>query len=114
MLYLSTAATAPCISFTAGDGSSAEGKEEEANGTTGPRLKPVWTVAINDIAELKKVGGLGWKAKLVVGWATDREVADGIEIVEEGGGRKTLTAIRLREQLFNRLVAVGRQKWESW
>lgn len=77
-------------------------------------LKPVWSVPIEDITELKKVGGLGWKAKLVVGWATDRQVADGIEIVTRSGEKFTCRAITLREELFNRLVAMGGQTWESW
>jgi len=74
----------------------------------------VFSVAIGDIKEIKKIGGLGWKAKLVVGWAMDREIADGIEIVDREGGKWTLTAIYLRDELFNRLVAMGGQKWESW
>ena len=64
--------------------------------------------------EIKKVGGLGWKTKLVVGWATSREIADGIIIVHKDGNVKQLTAIALREELFNRLVAMGSQMWEAW
>ena len=77
-------------------------------------IDPVFSVAIGDIKEIKKIGGLGWKAKLVVGWAMDREIADGIEITDREGGKWTLTAIYLRDELFNRLVAMGGQKWESW
>jgi hypothetical protein len=64
--------------------------------------------------EIKKVGGLGWKTKLVVGWATSREIADGLIIVDKDGNTKQLTAIALREELFNRLVAMGTQMWEAW
>jgi len=64
--------------------------------------------------EIKKVGGLGWKTKLVVGWATSREIADGLIIVDKDGNIKQLTAIALREELFNRLVAMGSQMWEAW
>jgi hypothetical protein len=64
--------------------------------------------------EIKKVGGLGWKSKLIVGWATSREIADGIIIVDKLGNQKQLTAIALREELFNRLIAMGSQMWESW
>jgi hypothetical protein len=64
--------------------------------------------------EIKKVGGLGWKTKLVVGWATDREIADGLLIVDKDGNQKQLTAIALREELFNRLIALGKQMWEAW
>lgn len=64
--------------------------------------------------ELKKVGGFGWKTRLIVGWATNREIADGILIVDKDGNEKLLTAIALREELFNRLVAMGNQMWEAW
>jgi hypothetical protein len=60
------------------------------------------------------VGGLGWKTKLVVGWATSRDIADGLLIVDKQGNQKQLTAIVLREELFNRLVALGAQMWEAW
>ncbi len=60
------------------------------------------------------MGGLGWKTKLVVGWATSRDIADGLLIVDKQGNQKQLTAIVLREELFNRLVALGAQMWEAW
>ena len=75
--------------------------------------KHVWECPITEFTELKKVGGLGWKAKLVVGWATGKQVADGLEVVGKGGERWKMTAITLRDELFNRLVAMGGQKWES-
>lgn len=74
----------------------------------------LFNLPIQDIKELKKIGGLGWKAKLVVGWATGKTVADGLEITDRTGNVWRLTAIRLREELFNRLIAMGGQKWESW
>lgn len=60
------------------------------------------------------MGGLGWKTKLVVGWATSREIADGIIIIDKRGNSRHLTAIGLREELFNRLIAMGNQVWEAW
>ncbi|KAI7303804.1 hypothetical protein KC326_g8604 [Hortaea werneckii] len=108
--YISTRATIPCLSFSVDKGiatSGSTGKSEE-------ELHPVWSVAVADIKEVRKVGGLGWKAKLVVGWALDREVADGIEVVDRRGEKWVLTAMVLRDELFNRLVAMGGQKWEAW
>ncbi|KAI9831564.1 MAG: hypothetical protein M1819_004795 [Sarea resinae] len=107
-LIISTALSdTPTISFT---------REEHSADSLDPEdmRSPVFTVAIRDIKELKKIGGLGWKTKLVVGWAMDREVADGLEIVDAEGNTWRLTAIPLREELFNRLVAMGGQRWESW
>ncbi|KAF2665431.1 hypothetical protein BT63DRAFT_377612 [Microthyrium microscopicum] len=76
-------------------------------------LNPDWKIDITQVAELRKVGGYGWKAKLVVGWALDREVADALEIVCRDGSQTLLTAIPLRDELFNRACAMGGQKWES-
>lgn len=73
-----------------------------------------FTIPIQEIIEIKKVGGLGWKAKIAVGWATNRNVADGLEITERSGKMWKLTAMPLRNELFNRLIAIGDQKWESW
>ena len=108
--YISTRATIPCVSFSLDQSIVQKGTEHRGD----DELRPVWSVAVADIRELKKVGGLGWKAKLVVGWALDREVADGIEIVDKQGGGWVLTAMVSRDELFNRLVAMGGQKWEAW
>ena len=107
--YISTRATTPCISFSIEKSiakTSTLGKDDD-------ELHPVWSIAIAEIKELKKVGGLGWKAKLVVGWALEREVADGLEIVDKQDNRFVVTAMILRDELFNRLVAMGGQKWEQ-
>ncbi|ERF69387.1 hypothetical protein EPUS_05932 [Endocarpon pusillum Z07020] len=96
----------PCVYFT----TQLDGDEEITSG----KKRPGWAVSIADITELKKVGGLGWKGKLVVGWATEREIKDGLEIVTKDGARWRVTAMKEREELFNRLVAVGGQIWESY
>jgi len=96
--FITMTATSPALSWT----------------TEKDDIDPVWSIAIEDIKELKKVGGLGWKTKLIVGWATNREIADGLLIVDNEGGQKQLTAIALRDELFNRLVAMGKQMWEAW
>lgn len=109
-VYISTKATIPCVSFSTSSKIAKTGSltaEEED-------LHPVWSIAVADIKELKKIGGLGWKAKLVVGWALDREIADGLEIVTRSGETWSLTAMVLRDELFNRLIAMGGQKWEAW
>lgn len=108
--FISTRATIPCISFTVDKSVAKTGTQDRDP----DELHPVWSVAVAEIKELKKIGGLGWKAKLVVGWALDREVADGIEIVDKQGDSWILTAMVLRDELFNRLIAMGGQKWEAW
>ena len=44
-------------------------------------------------------------------WATGRQVKDGLEIVDAEGKSWALTAVGMRDQLFNRLCAMGGQKW---
>lgn len=73
-----------------------------------------FVVPVPDIRGLKKVGGLGWKSKLVVSWATDRDIANGLEITDRFGNTYMLTAIPLRDELFNRLIAMGGQMWECY
>ncbi|KAF2767602.1 hypothetical protein EJ03DRAFT_329075 [Teratosphaeria nubilosa] len=108
-VYISTKATIPCVSFSIDKSIEAKGSENRED-----ELHPVWTIAAANIKELRKVGGLGWKAKLVVGWALDREIADGLEIVDKQGNSWVVTAMVLRDELFNRLIAMGGQKWEAW
>ena len=100
--YISTSSTSPCIGFT------------DSMPKRGEPITPLWSVAIPEIREVRKVGGVGWKAKLVIGWAMDREVADGLEITDSKGEKMVITAIRQRDELFNRLIAMGDQMWESW
>ena len=76
-------------------------------------LYPMFTVGLSDIVGLRKIGGFGWKAKMVVGWALGKEVVDGLELTEREGTTWIMTAIRGRDELFNRLIAMGDQRWES-
>jgi hypothetical protein len=107
-VYITTKATIPCVAF------STDSNLEKMNPQEREKLHPKWSIPIGDIREIKKIGGYGWKAKLVVGWALDREVADGMEIVDKRGETWKITALPLRDELFNRLVAMGGQKWECW
>jgi hypothetical protein len=120
-LYITTKATIPCVAFSTDHSIEKIGTEERED------LHPQWSIPIGDISELRKVGGYGWKAKLVVGWAMGREVADALEIVlkdkpsvpgetgkKPGPVKYKVTAMPLRDELFNRLVSMGGQKWECW
>lgn len=107
-VYISTKATIPAVAF------STDSTIEKIGSTEREDLHPLWSVAVADIVELKKFGGYGWKVKLVVGWSLGREVADGLEIRTARGESWRVTACPLRDELFNRLVAMGQQKWEAW
>ena len=78
------------------------------------QVKPEFTIGLADIVEMRKVGGFGWKGKMVIGWALGREILDGLEIGDRDGNKHILTSIKGRDELFNRLIAVGGQKWECW
>lgn len=65
-MYVSTKATIPCVSFTTDHSVEKIGTQDRED------LHPVWSIAIADITEIKKIGGLGWKSRLVVAWALDR------------------------------------------
>jgi len=103
-LYLTSKATVPCVAFS-------PNKVVDKNKND---LHAVWSIAVGDIKELKKMGGYGWKAKLVVGWALNRHVKDGLIITNREGTSWTITAMPLRDELFNRLASMGGQKWSSW
>ncbi|KAF2712250.1 hypothetical protein K504DRAFT_464328 [Pleomassaria siparia CBS 279.74] len=107
-VYITTKATIPCVAF------STDSTIEKVGTLEREDLHPLWSIPVGEISELKKEGGYGWKAKLVIGWAMGREVADALEIIERNGKVWKITAVPLRDELFNRLVAVGGQKWECW
>ncbi|KAM4066328.1 hypothetical protein HRG_000442 [Hirsutella rhossiliensis] len=95
--YVTATATAPALSWTSNIDD----------------VDPAWSVAIADIDELRKVGGLGWKSKIMVGWALEKKVVDGLVVRTKQGREHHLTAVVVRNELFNRLIAMGRQMWEA-
>lgn len=78
-------------------------------------LHPLWSIPVGDHGELKKNGGYGWNpnANIVIGWSLDKVVADGLDITDRTGTLWRLTAIPLRDELFNRLVAIVVEKAKS-
>lgn len=106
-VYITKKATIPSVGFSVKESVEKVGDEEKE------QVNPEWSVAVADIAELRKVGGYGWKTKLVVGWSLGKDINDGMEIVTRDGKRYKVTAMPLRDELFNRLVAMGGQKWEA-
>ncbi|KAJ9239214.1 hypothetical protein DTO169E5_4504 [Paecilomyces variotii] len=76
----------------------------------------LFSMSIDDIQELKKVGGIGWKGKLLVGWAErHKEVIDGLILSGPDPQRSYhVTAMKSRDYLFNRLVAINGQVWQTY
>lgn len=109
LIVISTSATPPAVSFV---------KNFHSSKATMDGLRaapePIFTIAVADIASVKKIGGFGWKGKAVVGWSLNTEVADGIEIVSKTGVKEILTAVPRRDEVFNRIIAVSHKSyWES-
>ncbi|GAA95722.1 hypothetical protein E5Q_02379 [Mixia osmundae IAM 14324] len=98
-LNVQTTSTPPCIAFY---------------NTFTLGAEAIWTLPIADIQELKKVGGLGWKSKLVVSYALNLDIVDGLAIIDKQGNSKLLTAIKRRDECFNRLLSLANHQWESW
>lgn len=76
--------------------------------------KGIWRLSVNGITALQKHSGYGFKSKLLAGWAMDREIRDSLEIVDSMGKSFVITAMPFRDELFNRLCAIGAQTWEIW
>lgn len=70
-------------------------------------------VEIAKMVEIRKIGGLGWKGRLVAGWALGTDIPDGLEITSSDGKKVLFTAMPRRDELFDRLVAMGAQRWET-
>ncbi|PKY08535.1 hypothetical protein P168DRAFT_286645 [Aspergillus campestris IBT 28561] len=103
----------PVVYFTTDPASMAE--DQSVRDKKGNK-SVLFAFPVTDIVELRKMGGLGWKGKLAAGWAVGgKEVVDGLVIVGKGPQeRYQLTAMKTRNDLFNRLVAIDGQVWESY
>ncbi|KAH8204192.1 hypothetical protein TruAng_001612 [Truncatella angustata] len=73
-----------------------------------------FSVPINDIISLTKHSGTGFKSKLFSSWATNRETRDSIRIEDSMGHDYVITAIAFRDELFNRICAIGTQRWDIY
>lgn len=115
-ILLVTSAASPCLSFVTEKPLRAALQARSIipgkGGDESEGLNAEFTIGVNDVVSVRKMGGFGWKGKLVVGWAMGRDVLDGLEVVDKFGTRKVFTAIKGRDELFNRLVSVGGQSWE--
>ncbi|KIX03281.1 uncharacterized protein Z518_06833 [Rhinocladiella mackenziei CBS 650.93] len=75
---------------------------------------PDWAVSIADLTEVKKIGGLGWKGKILAGRATNREVEESIELITGDGKRYRTMTLEGRDTLFNRIISMGQQVWGGY
>ncbi|KAK9464331.1 hypothetical protein V1512DRAFT_115475 [Lipomyces arxii] len=80
--------------------------------TRGP--KEIFRMPISSIREMKKDGGLGWKSEMLVTWALQSNIRDSLQIFDKNGAKLVFTALDARDELFNRVLGLGGQKWEVW
>ncbi|KAL2174051.1 uncharacterized protein P884DRAFT_210039 [Thermothelomyces heterothallicus CBS 202.75] len=117
-------ATVPAVAFgksspstmTSSSSSASPGPGDGASGgTVGEEElgRPMWSVPAADVVEMLKIGGYDSKARLVAGWSMGTEVKDGLVIRTVAGDEYKMTAAPMRDELFNRLIALGGQKWEA-
>lgn len=95
----------PTLAFTThdprGDGSHTE-------------LEAVLSIAVDDIKELKRAHAFVSKpGEMAANWSQDKQLLGSLEIKDVAGKSWKFTAIPERDELFNRLVAVGGQRWEN-
>jgi hypothetical protein len=80
---------------------------------TSDKSKVLWEMAIRDIQRVKRATAFMSKpAEMAADWSEDTELLGSVEIDGEGQTWR-FTAIPERDALFNRLVAVGGQRWEN-
>ena len=95
-LHLATAATTPSVAWQSHD----------------ENLKTAWVVMINDIADISKVDGMSFKTKHFVQWALDKKSVMGLKLTMSTGQCHHLDPVVRRDEVFNRLIAMGNQIWE--
>lgn len=135
LVLISTTPTTPAVSFEreqpphakalmasakaaskASEGEDGKAVQKLKEAAEKARPTPLFSILIDDIVGIKKLGGLGWKTKILVGFALEeREIADGLELETRTGEKFILTALPRRDEIFNRLVAMsGERQWEMW
>jgi hypothetical protein len=106
--YLTTDSVAPALCF------SKKPSVDDLDSSKYQEVQPEWVIPVADIVTLNKYSGYGAKAKLLAGWALEDGIIDGLEIIDNKGKEVLVTAMVRRDELFNRLCAIGDQKWEIW
>lgn len=95
-LHLATAAATPSVAWQSHD----------------ENLETAWAVMINDIVDISKVDGMSFKTKHFVQWALEKESVMGLKLTMSTGECYHLDPVVKRDEVFNRLIAMGDQIWE--
>lgn len=81
---------------------------ERARKVASEHSKDSWTHDIDDITEMHKHGGLGWKSKVVVDKMLGMEVVDALSLKTTGDETITISALPRRDEAFNRILALSK------
>ena len=106
--YLSS----PCITFSKTSHTVSGSNKKTASDCTESSVS--WKLAIEEIAELKKLPAVGFKTAVAAGLGVGKELKTTLRITDTSGQEHMLTALTSRDELFNRLIAIGAQHWELW
>ncbi|KAK0124803.1 hypothetical protein ONS96_008684 [Cadophora gregata f. sp. sojae] len=81
---------------------------------SGESLEPVVQIDVEAIKKLKRATAfVGKPAEMAAGWSSDKELLGSVEVEDGDGKMWRFTALPERDELFNRLIAVGGQRWEN-
>ncbi len=84
-----------------------------ANMHTG-NLEPVVEIDVNEIKQLKRAKAFVNKsAEMAADWSSGKELLGSVEVKDKEGKMWRFTAVPERDELFNRLIALGGQRWEN-
>ncbi|PVH73443.1 hypothetical protein DL98DRAFT_469265 [Cadophora sp. DSE1049] len=75
-------------------------------------LDPIVEIDIEGIKQLKRATAfVGKPAEMVADWSSGKELLGSVEVEDVDGKMRRFTALPERDELFNRLIAVGGQRW---
>ena len=88
--------------------------EEPSKIDASDKNKTRWSISVQDIRRLKRATAFVKKpAEMAADWSENTELLGSLEIDDGEGHTWRFTAIPERDELFNRLVALGNQRWEN-
>jgi len=73
-----------------------------------------WSILLKNIRRLKRTAAFSNKpAEKAAEWSKDTELLGSLEIVDQDDKSSWFTAVPERDELFNRLIALGDQRWQN-
>ncbi|KAJ5612040.1 hypothetical protein N7510_005234 [Penicillium lagena] len=78
------------------------------------KLKPAFEIAVKDMKRLKRTTAfVNTAIESMAAFSSEKELLASLEIEDEEEKTWRLTAIPERDELFNRLISIGNQRWEN-